>query len=110
MLFIFPKDLKNNVLENEMVYGRPEINHCSQFPAYDKTITLQLLPSSASIQVYSTSTQTKADVSLTPTFPSHPPTHHLPMTVDSMEVKPKTSSLLLQDVFKTIFRLIQFNL
>ena len=31
------------------------------------------------------------------------------MTVVSMEVKLKTSSILLQDYFKTIFRLIQFN-
>ena len=48
--------------------------------------------------------QTKAEVSLIPTFPSHPP-----MTVVSMEVNLKTSSRLHQDNFKNIFRLIQFN-
>ena len=62
------------------------------------------LPSSASTQINSTSTKTKAEVSLIPNFPSHPA-----ITLVSMEFKLKTSSRLLQDYFKTIFRLIQFN-
>ena len=62
------------------------------------------LPSSATTQLNSISTQTKADVSLISTFSSHPP-----MTVVSMEVKLKTLSRLPQEYFKTIFRLIQFD-
>ena len=64
-----------------------------------------ILPSSATTQLNSISTQTKAEVSFIPTFPGHPP-----MTVVSMEgSKLKTLSRLHQDYFKTIFRLIQFN-
>ena len=64
-----------------------------------------ILPSSATTQLNSISTQTKAEVSFIPTFPGHPP-----MTVVSMEgSKLKTLSRLHQDYFKTIFRLIQSN-
>ena len=62
------------------------------------------LPSSATTKLNTISTQPMADVSLIPTFSSHPP-----MTVVSMEIKLKTLSRLPQDYFKTIFRLIQFN-
>ena len=50
------------------------------------------------------STQTKAEVSLIPSYHTHPS-----MTVFSKEFRLMTSSRLLQDFLKTIFRLIQLN-
>ena len=74
-------------------------------------ISFSLLSSPASTQLNSTSTQTKAEVSLTSTFSSHWPTRPAtnPPTHPARTVVSKTSSVLLHTISKTTPSLLQDN-